>query len=309
MHNCMEEAEPAWDLYRTFLAVLDAGSLSGASRDLGLTQPTAGRHVAELERLLGSRLFTRLPGGLAPTPAALRIRPYAETLAATTQAVRRVAAAGDLQGGVSGRVRIACNEMLGVNLLPAILRDLRSRHPGVTVDLLLSDDVGNTLDRGTDIAVRATRPRRAALLCRPAGTMRVGLYGHRAYLRDHPAPVDTAGLASHALIGFDRETLYVRAMLGMAGLRLTRDMLSFRTDSSVAQVAAIRAGLGIGLCPVAFARSYADLVRVLPGRIDLALPNWVAMHEELGDVPHVRATFDALVGGLTREGRPATDKA
>jgi DNA-binding transcriptional LysR family regulator len=51
--------EPGWDLYRSFLAVLRAGSLSGAARALELTQPTIGRHISELEATLGAALFTR----------------------------------------------------------------------------------------------------------------------------------------------------------------------------------------------------------------------------------------------------------
>lgn len=54
----MVNPEPGWELYRTFLAVVREGSLSGAAR-AGLTQPTAGRHVDALERALGFALFIR----------------------------------------------------------------------------------------------------------------------------------------------------------------------------------------------------------------------------------------------------------
>ncbi|WP_157382198.1 helix-turn-helix domain-containing protein, partial [Burkholderia ubonensis] len=63
-----------WERYRTFLAVLTEGSLSGAARALGITQPTAGRHVAALEAAFGQTLFTRSPSGLLPTEAALALR-------------------------------------------------------------------------------------------------------------------------------------------------------------------------------------------------------------------------------------------
>ena len=78
----MSEIDPSWDLYRTFLAVLSEGSLSAAARDLGLTQPTVGRHVDALEQAVGFELFMRTPQGLRPTEAALALRPYAETMAA-----------------------------------------------------------------------------------------------------------------------------------------------------------------------------------------------------------------------------------
>ena len=62
-------AEPSWDLYRTFLGVLAHGSLSAAARELGLTQPTVGRHVDALEQALGAQLFTRSQSGLEVTRA------------------------------------------------------------------------------------------------------------------------------------------------------------------------------------------------------------------------------------------------
>ncbi|SFH27918.1 regulatory helix-turn-helix protein, lysR family [Ensifer sp. OV372] len=81
----------SWDFYRTFLAVLKEGSLSAAARELGLTQPTVGRHVDAMEATLGYPLFVRSPHGLLPTDAALALKPYAETLAATSAALLRAA--------------------------------------------------------------------------------------------------------------------------------------------------------------------------------------------------------------------------
>jgi len=80
---------PSWDHYRTLLAVLDAGSLSGAARRLGLSQPTAGRHIEQLEADLGLPLFTRSPTGLRPTDFALALRRHAEGMAAAAGAAAR----------------------------------------------------------------------------------------------------------------------------------------------------------------------------------------------------------------------------
>lgn len=79
-----------WQLCRTFLAVLDEGSLSGAARALGLTQPTIGRHVEALEEALAAPLFVRSPQGLVPTEAALERHPHAEAMrAAASPYLRR----------------------------------------------------------------------------------------------------------------------------------------------------------------------------------------------------------------------------
>ena len=82
-----------WELYRSFLSVLKEGSLSGAARALGITQPTVGRHIAALEQALGVALFTRSQVGLNPTEAALGLRTYAETMESTAASLERAATA------------------------------------------------------------------------------------------------------------------------------------------------------------------------------------------------------------------------
>src|SRR5262245_21213551 len=118
---------PSWDLYRTFLAILEEGSLSGAARALGLTQPTIARHLDALEASLGLELFVRTQQGLSPTEAALELGPHAEMLAATTAALLRTASGHG--GEVRGAVRISASEVIGVVVLPAILAELRRVHP------------------------------------------------------------------------------------------------------------------------------------------------------------------------------------
>ncbi len=75
--------EPNWEWYRSFLQVLDTGSLSAAGRAMGLAQPTVGRHVESLEAALGLTLFTRSVDGYAPTDAARELQPHAAAIAAS----------------------------------------------------------------------------------------------------------------------------------------------------------------------------------------------------------------------------------
>lgn len=81
--------EPSWDLYGAFLAVMQTGSLSGASRALRVAQPTARRQIEALEEALGVVLFTRAPNGLTPTDAARTTLPHAEAIAASARALVR----------------------------------------------------------------------------------------------------------------------------------------------------------------------------------------------------------------------------
>ena len=291
---CMASA-PSWDLYRTFLSVLEEGSLSAAARVLGLTQPTVGRHIEALEQALGAQLFVRSPNGLVPSEAAVELRPHAEVLAAAAASLlRRATTRSD---AIDGPVRVAASEVMAIEVLPAILVQLRRRHPSLVVELAISNDVADLLRREADIAVRMVEPAQKALVVKRVGTIKVGLHAHRRYLKRHGTPQSLAALADHALIGFDRETAAIRSMRRrMPDLR--RELFRLRTDSDVAQLAAIRAGYGIGACQMALAARDRNLARVLPDAFELDLPTAVTMHEDLRANRSCRAVFDALVAGL-----------
>ncbi|HEY3798221.1 MAG TPA: LysR family transcriptional regulator [Caulobacteraceae bacterium] len=284
-----------WDLCRTFLAVLDAGSLSGAARTLGLTQPTVGRHIEALEQQLGQALFTRSGGGLAPTEAALSLRPHAEAMAAAAEALVRTAS-GEADA-VRGVIRVTAPELIGVEVLPPILAGFHEAHPGTTIELALSNRQEDLIRRGADIAVRMVRPTQSALLARRIGSAPLRLYAHRRYLEAHGVP-ESLRDPTVVAIGFDRDTQMQQA-LAASQLSFTRDDFGFRSDNDLAQLAAIRAGYGVGAIQAPLARRDPDLVPVLPDAFRYDLEMWVAMHEDLKASRRMRLIFDWLVEGLT----------
>jgi DNA-binding transcriptional LysR family regulator len=291
----MNTKEPDWRLYRSFLAVLQEGSLSGAARTLGLTQPTMARHIETLERAVGFELFTRSQQGLAATEGALELAPYAETLAATAAALMRSASG---QGRtVKGTIRVSASEIIGAEVLPAIFSVLAERHPGLEIELVLSNAVDNLLRRDADIAVRMVAPVQEALVVQHVGAVTLGLHAHRRYLERRGVPRHLKSLRDHQTIGFDHGTPAIHAMLQrVPGFESFR--FGFRTDSDIAHLMAIKAGLGVGICQVALARRDSDLRRVLATAFDLKLSVWIAMHQNLRSTPRCRIVFDALVAGL-----------
>lgn len=291
-----------WELYRSYLAVLQEGSLSGAARALGVTQPTVGRHIAALEQALGLTLFTRSQHGLLPTEAARELRPYAETMHHTAAALVRTAT-GHGGRGVRGTVRVSASEVMGVEVLPPILASLQAAHPALTVELVLSNRVHDLLHREADIAIRMTEPRQDALVARRVGTVALGLHAHPRYLEDHGVPDTLADLARHRLIGFDAPTPFLRAAQKSLPV-WQRERFAVRADSDLAQLAFIRAGGGIGVCQVALARRAPALVRVVPAEFAFALETWVVMHEDLRASPRCKCVFDALAEGLERYALP-----
>lgn len=291
----MNRIEPSWDFYRTFLTVLQQGSLSAAARELGLTQPTIGRHIDALETSIGFQLFIRSPQGLIPTEAATDLRPHAQQLASNAAALLR--AASGLGGGVRGTVRISASEVIGIEVLPPMLATLNDRHPDLIIELSLSDAVEDLLHQEADIAVRMVEPEQDALITRRIGGIPLGLHAHRRYLDKHGIPEKLEDLLDHRTIGFDRESAFVRAIRKRVPL-IELMHPSFRADSNLAQLAAIRAGFGIGVCQVALAKRDPEIVRLFKTEFTLPLETFVVMHENLKTTPRCRVTFDTLVEGL-----------
>lgn len=285
-------SEPSWDLYRSFDAVLRTGSLSGAARSLGLTQPSIARHIDALEQAIGRDLFVRSHRGLTPTAAAIELRPYAALLASTTAALLRTADGG--AGEVAGTVRISASEVVSAEHLPAVLARLRQRYPALTFELSASNSVDDLLQRQADVAVRMVQPTQQSLIARKVSPIPLGLHAHADYLARRGAPVTLDDLADHDLIGFDTETPAIRAIVERFP-GLNRAAFALRVDSDVAHLAAIRAGFGIGICQLPVAARDAHLVRVLPDDFAMELGVWIVMHEDLGTSPRCRVVFDALV--------------
>jgi DNA-binding transcriptional LysR family regulator len=286
-------AQPGWELYRSFLAVVRERSLSGAARVLALTQPTIGRHVDALEAALNLTLFTRSQTGLAPTEGAVALIPYAEAMASAADALER-AASGEADED-RGAVRITASEMVGGEVLPEGLAAFREAHPRIAVELVLSNRAEDLLRRDADIAVRMVRPTQQALVARKVGIIHLGLHAHPRYVKAHGVPRDTAELAKHPLIGFDKAPS-VRRLDGL-GMTVTRDLFAFRCDSDLGQYAALRAGFGLGFCQCGLARR-DGLVRVLPALLKFELGVWVVMHRDLRNTRRMRLMFDHLVTHL-----------
>lgn len=296
----MTKPEPSWDLYRSFLAVMREGSLSGAARALAMTQPSLGRHIRELETALDASLFTRSPQGLLPTELALQLVPHAESMASATAALRRAVSAGeDVARGV---VRVTASDVIGTEVLPPMLAGFRHANPGVTIELVVTDRAQDLLRKDADLAIRMTRPTQQALVARQLARIELGLFAHPRYLRRHGTPASLDELRGHSLIGFDHEPPYMRSMLPKH-LPWTREQFALRTDHHLAALAAMRAGYGIGVCQVPLAARAPKLVRLLPRELSIPMECWVVMHEDLRRQAAVRKLFDHLAEALNAYAR------
>jgi DNA-binding transcriptional LysR family regulator len=293
----MDNKHIDWSLYRSFLAVMRGGSLSAASRTLGMTQPSMGRHIDALELALGVTLFIRAQGGLSPTPIALELLDAVESMAAAVQQAARVASGGKEEE--RGTVRITASQMMGGEVLPGLLAPYREQHPQVSIELVLNNQQEDLLKREADIAVRMVRPTQQALIAKHLGRVDIGMYAHQRYVKAHGLPKSIADLRHHALIGADQDPTII-TLAKQIGLPVSRDDFSFRTDSDLAQIAAIRAGLGIGGCQMGIARRDPALVPVLPELMVFNLDMWLVTHSGLRSNKRVMGLFRYLTEALTR---------
>ena len=123
---------------------------------------------------------------------------------------------------------------------------------------------------------------------------------HRRFIEAHGAPASLHDMAASA-IGFDRDTQMLRS-LAERQISVSRDVFALRTDNDLAQLAALRAGFGVGACQAPIARRDPDLVPVLEDAFRYEMEVWVAMHEDLKTSRRMRLMFDWLVEGLALGG-------
>lgn len=280
-----------WRLVRSFLAALDQGSLLGAARVLSASQPTIGRHIAELEAQLGVSLFERTGRGLLPTGTALQL---AESARAMDNAANELARnVSGLEPGISGTVRITASQPVACFVLPSILAQMRLALPDIQVELVASNAVSNLLRREADIALRMVQPDQASLVVKRIARVTLGTYAHRDYLRRRGTPRHPQDLLNHELVGSDRDEAILKGMAGF-GLPVTREAFAFRCDDLIAYWEAVRAGLGIGFIADYLAATDKDVVAVLPMIKVPPLPIWLTVHREIRTSRRIRAVYDFL---------------
>ena len=287
-----------WALVRSFLAVLDAGSLMGAARRLGAQQPTLSRHVAELEAQLGTPLFERTGRGVTPTAAALAIADAARHMQDGAQALARgLAKSRDL---ATGTVRISTSEVAAVWLMPAVLARLQVEEPGIQIELVASNAITNLLRREADIAVRMMRPAQASLIAKKLGEIPIVAAAHADYLARAGTPREPVDLLRHRLIGYDRDDTMIRGFAAF-GVAVTREQFALRTDDQVAYGRLVATGAGIGFIAAYNIGHWPGVVALLPQLAIPPLPCWLAVHREIRGNRLVRRVYDFLAKELVLE--------
>ena len=179
-----------------------------------------------------------------------------------------------LEEEIGGTVRISANDVMGVLILPNLLAGFQQLHPNIEIELNVTNETSNLLQRDADVAVRMFRPVQNDLVA-------------------NGRPKTTANLIEHRLIGFDRETSMLAAA-NEQGLNLTASNFSFRSDNILAHIQAIRAGIGIGIGHKGMAAHWPEVEPVLETFALPPLELWIVCHSDVHHNKRIRHTMDFL---------------
>ncbi len=284
-----------WTLIQSFSAVAEAGSLSGAARKTGQSQPTIGRHIKSIESILGVELFHRVPRGLTLTQAGLEILDHAREMQLAAARLRLVAEgqSEDLRG----TVRITASVAFSHFILPPVIARIRVELPEIDIELVPSDTTENLIYREADIAIRMYRPTQLDVITRHVTDQKLGLYAATQYLERVGCPTTMDEAFDLDFIGFDKNDLLIRVMSEM-GLNVDRGFFPVRCDDQAAHWQMVRAGCGIGGTQRVIGDAEPLVQRVLLD-VDLPiLPVWLAAPDALRSNARIRRVWDFLAQAL-----------
>ena len=281
-----------WEDLAVLLAALRHGSLSEASRHLGIGQSTASRRLSRLEERLGARLFERCTEGLKPTSFALQLQGLATSIEGHMADVERLAAGQEL--GPRGRVTIAAPDGLASHwLLPALPR-FYSAYPDVDIDILIGHNVVDLTRGEADLALRFIRPTSPDLVVRHLRKIPIGAYIHPNLAGTPPSEL------RWILLGH-RESPFPGSLWVHETVRPKRTM---NVSLWHALVSAIQNGLGAGLISPVIAEPLG-LVPVFDHIPDaLSHDLFLVYHRALRDVPRVSVCRRWLVDCAERLSGP-----
>lgn len=285
-------------------AVVQAGSFVGAGEALGLTQPAVSRAVARLEARIGVRVFRRTARSISLTDEGRRfyesVEPHLRAIEEATLAAR------DASAQVSGHLRVHVGASIGQFVLTPRLLPFLEQHPGLSVELVVRDRMGDLVREGFDVAVRFGYPEPSALKARLLLRTRIITCASPEYLARHGAPRRPSDIEKHQCLQMrDPSTGSHFAWEFVRGEKVVPVSASgqLTMNDGGTMLAACLAGQGIAQVLELYVRELlADgrLVQVLPEWSDETYPLYVYHHSAQLMSAKVRAFLDFIVA-VTRE--------
>ncbi|AUH35554.1 LysR family transcriptional regulator [Paracoccus tegillarcae] len=292
-----------WNHARAFLATADTGSLSGAARRLGLTQPTLSRQVAGFEADLGVTLFERIGKRLVLTETGRSLLDHVRAMGDAAQAMRTEAI--DQASQIDGRVCISTIDAYAVHILPDIIARIRREAPQITLMILSADTLSDLRRREADIAIRHVRPEQDGLIGQLLGESTAHFYASAGWKARNPHVQKIGDLGPGDLIGFDDLDRFA-AMMDSIGAPIAPDTVRLLSSDAITVAEMARRELGVCLMIDEVAARMPELLPLFPGFSAPRFPVWLVTHRELRTSRRIRLVYDILADELSRViGRPA----
>jgi len=286
-----------WNHARSFLVTAKEGSLSAGARALGLTQPTLGRQVASLEEELGVALFERIGRGLSLTPTGLKLVEYVEAM---SEAANQFSLAASGQSdSIEGNVVISASETTAAFGLPEILLPLRERYPGITLEIVASNETSDLKRREADIAIRGYRPHQPDLIAKRITDIEVGFYAAPSYMDAFDPSIYGMDFERVSFLGFNPAERMITE-LNKRGIPVTKKNFSIICDNHLVQWEMVKQGFGIGVMTAYMGDKEPLVTRVLTDMEPLIGEQWLVAHRELRSNRRIRAVYDYLADVLAR---------
>ncbi|PRC94632.1 LysR family transcriptional regulator [Solimicrobium silvestre] len=274
---------PDWNDLRFFLALIDAGTLSGAARMLGVEHTTVARRIDALEAPLMVRLFDRFPKGWSLTSAGIALVPHARQLEEDMHALMRAATGS---ATLSGVVRLSAPPALAAYLLAPRLRAVLSRLPEIEIELLGESREADLMRRDADIALRFRRPSAPGLAVRTLTTIPYSLYASAQYLSQRTPQ-------QWEFLGYNESLRDAPQQLWLDKIRGER-RYALRSNDLGALFQAAVAGCGVTVLPTYFEKQHSELVRI-ESDCPVKRKLWIVMHEDVRRSARVRAIADEVI--------------
>jgi DNA-binding transcriptional LysR family regulator len=284
-----------WNHVRSFLAAVDQGSLSGAARVLGQTQPTVSRQITALEQSLGVLLLERGAHGLTLTEPGKGLLDH---VSAMGQAAMNLSLTASGQAdSIEGQVCITSTNVFATFHLPPILRRLRTEAPLIHINVVASNDVRDITAREADISIRHAKPTEPDLIGKHVGDTEAYLYASKELLNNVGRPDTASDCEALDFIGFESAQTLL-PILQSFGINLTEQHFKITTASGTAILEYVRQGLGVSILTGDAEMLYPELERVLPEMAAIPVPIWLVTHRELRTSRRIRVVFDILAEDL-----------
>ena len=283
--------------FRSFIRITELGSLSAVARETGATQPAISRQLAALEGHLGVRLLQRSTRSLTLTEDGRDLLGHARLVIDAVEETE--AAIGQRRGSPAGLVRLGCPSVFGRTYIVPHLGDMLARYPGLSVELVVGDNVVDLIQEGLDLAIRVGEITDVSLVARRLGTVSTVPIASASYLRQHGERAHPNELADHECIVFTRsQTPGEWRLSGPEGAIDVHVGGRFRSNHIESVLAAVIAGQGIALAPLWMMRE-----PVRDGLVRPILRDWQSNQVPISAVypsrrflaPRTRAVIDFLV--------------